>query len=57
MEGGLRLACTHDKVGHITLRVSLYSRSGAGWETHVDVPLEAGQLDRVAGEVRRLLAI
>jgi hypothetical protein len=56
MEGGLRLSCTHDKVGHITMRVSLSRHSGTGWETHVDVPLEAGQLDHVATEMRRLLA-
>ena len=57
MEGGLRLSCTHDKVGNITVRVSLYSGSGSGWETHVDVPVEAGQLDYVATEMRSLLAI
>jgi hypothetical protein len=39
------------------MRVSLNSLSGAGWETHVDVPLEAGQLDHVAAEMSRLLAI
>ena len=57
MAGGLRLSCTHDKVGHVTMRVSLSSHSGTGWETRVGVPLEAGQLDHVATEVRRLLAI
>ena len=32
MEGGLRLFCTHDKVGHVTMRVSLSSHSGTGWK-------------------------
>ena len=28
MEGGLRLSCTHDKVGHVTMRVSFSPHSG-----------------------------
>ena len=57
MEGGLRLSCTHDKVGHVTLGISLSSNSGSGWETRVDVPVDPGQLDHIASEVRHLLTV
>lgn len=53
-EGGLALACEHDGLGHITLTVELREGSGYGWLVRGEVPLEAGQLDRVASEVRRL---
>jgi hypothetical protein len=53
-EGGLALACEHDGLGHITLTVELQEGAGYGWLARGDVPLEAGRLDVVAREVRRL---
>jgi hypothetical protein len=52
--GGLALACEHDGLGHITLTVELQEGAGYGWLVRGDVPLEAGRLDVVARELRRL---
>ena len=57
IEGGLKLCCTHDGLGHVSVGVSLNHLSGAGWETLVDVPVDAGQLDVVASGMRELLTL
>ena len=55
-EGGLRLSCTSDRLGHIAVSVELYERSGQdGWFVQGDVPLEAGQLDQLAVDAARFL--
>ncbi|HLG10053.1 MAG TPA: DUF6228 family protein [Gaiellaceae bacterium] len=55
-EGGLRLGATIDALGHVSLGVELRERSADGWLVRGDVPLDAGQLDQVARDVRSLLA-
>ena len=57
MEGGLTLSCTHDGPGHIAINVELRHLSGAGWVVRTVVRVDAGQLDEIAAEVRRLLAV
>jgi hypothetical protein len=47
-EGGLRLSCTHDGLGHIQTRVRLREASLQAWSVEADIPLDAGQLDEVA---------
>jgi hypothetical protein len=55
-EGGLRLSCTADRLGHISVLVELRERSGPdGWCVQGEVPLEAGQLERLAAAVARFL--
>lgn len=55
-EGGLVLSCLHDGLGHIAMTVELReSTGGFGWVARGDVPLEVGQLDALAVEVRRFL--
>jgi hypothetical protein len=55
-EHGLRLACTSDRLGHITVTVDLYERSGFdGWLVQGAVPIEAGQLDGLAAEFTRFV--
>jgi uncharacterized protein DUF6228 len=55
-EGGLRLSCTSDRLGHIAVSVDLHERSGPdGWFVQGDVPLEAGQLEQLAADVARFI--
>jgi hypothetical protein len=55
-EGGLRLSCTSDSLGHVTVSVDLRQRSGPdGWLVRGDVPIEAGQLEQLASDVARFL--
>jgi hypothetical protein len=51
-EGGMSLRCTSDRLGHITVAVELREGLPTVWEARGDVPLEAGQLDRLAAEMR-----
>ena len=55
-EGGLRLVCTSDRLGHVTVSVELHEQSGPdGWLVHGEVPIEAGQLEQLAADVTRFL--
>ena len=55
-EGGLRLSCSRDGLGHIAVSVDLHERSGPdGWFVQGDVPLEAGQLEQLAADVTRFI--
>lgn len=55
VESDIRLGCTHDGLGHIDLELSLIDRSGHAewWQTTVHLMVDAGQLDRIAFELRR----
>jgi hypothetical protein len=55
-KGGLRIDATVDALGHVALAVELRERSWDGWLVRGDVPLDAGQLDGVARDVRGLLS-
>ncbi|MFO0952337.1 MAG: DUF6228 family protein [Isosphaeraceae bacterium] len=48
-EGDLRLLCTQDRGGHVSLRVALRSGPGvADWAVQATVQTEAGQLESLA---------
>ena len=51
-EGGLCLSCTTDRLGHITVTVELREGSPERWLVRGDVPLDAGQLEPLAWEMR-----
>ncbi len=49
LEGHLRLACTADRTGHVTIRVRLRSMAiGDDWRVEADLHIEAGQLQGLA---------
>jgi len=54
-EGGLALLCSHDGLGHVTITVELHEAAGIGWFVRAPVPLDAGQLEQVARDVRRFV--
>jgi hypothetical protein len=54
-EGGLTLECRHDGVGTVRIDVELRHLSGQGWTARVEIPVDPGQLDQVATDLRRLL--
>lgn len=50
LEGHLRLTCTADRTGHVTIRVRLRNMVlGDDWRVEANLQVEAGQLDRLAG--------
>ena len=51
-EGGLGLFCTSDRLGHITVTVELSEPPPDGWLARGNVPLDAGQLEPLAREMR-----
>ena len=50
LEGHLRLACTSDRTGHVSIQVSLRSISGDDWRVEATIYVEAGQLDMLSRE-------
>lgn len=57
LEDDLELVATHDGVGTITLKARLATEAFAvhRWMASAELVLDAGALDRIAREVRRLL--
>ena len=58
-EGGLRLSCTCDRLGHVSVLVDLHDLSspdGDGWHVQGVVPVEAGQLEGLAAEFDLFMA-
>jgi hypothetical protein len=55
-EGGLALGCSSDRLGHITITVELRQLSHNGWLVRGDVPLDAGQLELVAQQMRQFFS-
>ena len=54
LEGELKLECSHDGLGHIQVRVTLWSGCMPfDWKAEVTVNTEAGQLDKLARDARR----
>ena len=53
---GLRLAARHDGLGHVTLDASLETNHTTAdrWRVRASLTLDAGTLDRLASEARRL---
>ena len=60
-EGGLALRCTHDGLGNIAMTVELREYYGDlhhfSWVVRGDVPLDAGQVDGVAADLRRFMRV
>ena len=56
LEGECRLEMSHDRKGHVTLRVRLHRSFGGPdpWCVDTEISLEAGQLDAIAAEAHRL---
>lgn len=55
IEGDLNLFCTSDKLGHITIEVDLVGRNSSQlWYVECNVEIEAGQLERIAREIKLL---
>ena len=53
LEGHLRMSCTSDGLGHVTIRVYLRGdMTGADWRGEDSIYLEAGQLDEIARAAR-----
>jgi hypothetical protein len=53
LEGHLRVACTTDRLGHVTVRVYLRGDMQASdWRAEDSIHLEAGQLDAVAADAQ-----
>lgn len=51
LEEHIKLSCTADRTGHVTVRVTLRGMVTADdWRAEVNLHLEAGQLDRIARE-------
>jgi hypothetical protein len=56
IEGDFSLSCTSDKLGHITLEIELVERNAPElWFARFNVEIEAGQLEKIANEMRGLL--
>ncbi len=55
MESDMELSRTHDALGHIDLELSLIFRSGQTewWESTAHLVVDAGQLDRIAFDLRQ----
>ncbi|MBP7514597.1 MAG: hypothetical protein KA791_08625 [Flavobacteriales bacterium] len=51
----MELSRTHDALGHIDLELSLIFRSGQTewWESTAHLVVDAGQLDRIAFDLRQ----
>ena len=58
LEGEMELRCTHDGLGHIDLELSLIARGGQAewWKATAHLVVDAGQLDRMAYDVRRFFS-
>jgi hypothetical protein len=55
IEGGFSFSCTSDSLGHITLDVELEGRDAPElWSVKFKVEVEAGQLETIANQIRRL---
>src|SRR5437762_8731846 len=54
-EGGLALACEHDRLGHVSVSVELRENSGHGWLVRGDVRVDAGQLEQLSRELTVLV--
>jgi len=53
-EGTLALSCSHDRLGHVAVSTSLSDLSRS-WLVHGSVTVDAGDLDRIARDVRSFL--
>lgn len=55
IEGDFSLSCTSDRLGHIALKVELVGRDAPElWSAKFNVEVEAGQLEKIANEIKAL---
>jgi hypothetical protein len=59
IEYDFKLTCISDSLGHVFMTVLLDSDAGGShnWQVKYDLTLEAGQLDAIARDVKRFLAV
>lgn len=56
-EGGLKLSCTSDRLGHVTLEVTMNGfEKPESWRFTGTLVVDPGQLDRIANEVQEFFA-
>ena len=56
-EGGLRLTCTSDRLGHVTLEVTMTGfEKPEPWRFAATLVVDPGQLDRIANEVQEFFS-
>ena len=57
IEADFSLSCTSDKLGHIALAVELVGRDAPElWSAKFNVGIEAGQLEKIANEMKSLFS-
>jgi hypothetical protein len=57
VEADFNLSCTSDKLGHIALAVELVGRDAPElWSAKFNVEVEAGQLEKIANEMKALFS-
>lgn len=57
IEGDFSLSCTSDKLGHTALEVELVGRDAPElWSAKFNVEVEAGQLEKIANEIKELFS-
>lgn len=55
--GDFSLSCTSDKLGHIAFEVKLVGRDASeSWSARFNVAVEAGQLEEIANEIKKLFS-
>ena len=54
VEGEFSIACTHDKLGHITLSIEMHQDFGSlePWRLKASLVVDAGQLDVISKDAR-----
>ena len=55
LEGEFEVRCEHDGLGHVTTTAKLHSNAfghGLGWSAQIRFGLLAGELDRIASDIR-----
>lgn len=54
LEGEFELSCSHDRIGHVATTAKLESNSvGQGWTAEIRFELSAGELEKIANELKR----
>ena len=57
LEGEFEITCEHDGLGHIGTTAKIHSNQhGNGWTAELRFDFAAGELDGIAGEVKRFFA-
>jgi len=57
IEHDLRLSCTHDGLGHVKIKVEMQAYTLADWSVMAYTIVEAGQLTKLAKDLRGFLCL